>query len=83
MVSRALGPKREGGSVLMFFPAQGEQYSVSASAAKCSFGVSWIQSGAVGASAGLAEGFNDCGTEQSSSQCKFQQASFGLGCFFI
>lgn len=83
MVSRALGPKREGGSVLMFFPAQGEHYSVSASAAKCSFGVSWIHSGAVGASAGLAEGFNDCGTEQRSSLGRFQQASFGLGCFFI
>lgn len=46
-------------------------------------GGSGIQSGAVGASAGLTEGFNDCETEQSSLLCKFQEASFGFGCFFF
>lgn len=33
MVSLAFGPKREVGSTLMFFPAQGEHDSVSPSAA--------------------------------------------------
>lgn len=46
-------------------------------------GGSGIQSGAVGASAGLTEGFNDCETEQSSLLCKFQEASFGFGWFFL
>lgn len=68
MVSRAFGPKREAGSILMFFPAQGEHDSASASAAveSAASGGSWVQSGAVGASAGLTKGFNGCGTEQSS-----------------
>lgn len=85
MVSRAFGPKGEAGSILMLFPAQGEDDSASPSAAvqSAALGGSWIQSGAAGATAGLTKGFNGCGTQQSSLLCKSQEASFGFGCFFI
>lgn len=84
MVSRAFGPKREVGSILIFFPARGEHDSVSPPAAveSAASGAAGSRDGAAGAMLGLTKGFNDCGTVQRSLPCKFQEAQFVFGCFF-